>query len=160
MQKILTPDRIHSVYRRTTLFCAHRSSSPEIIEILRRKLLFSFREYADLFCTFYLLNFSTNKSHNVLNLGNMWSLRESLIMQSSVVRACENRPVLWIIAFLASNAFTVGQWRHSTPGFRHVVEKRVSIVQPCSENESAAKWRPVCGKCTQGNWAHHLWRSS
>jgi hypothetical protein len=42
------------------------NNSPGIVEILQEMLFLP--ECGDLFCTLYLLNFSTNKSHKVLKI--------------------------------------------------------------------------------------------
>jgi len=46
------------------------NNSPGIVEILQEMLFLP--ECGDPFCTLYLLNFSTNKSHKVLKIIGMW----------------------------------------------------------------------------------------
>jgi hypothetical protein len=60
---------MHSVQLRKTF--TFWSSSPEIVEISRQKLLSVLPEREDLFNTFYLLKSPTTKSHKALNQGNL-----------------------------------------------------------------------------------------
>jgi hypothetical protein len=116
MLRFCPPGGMQSIYLQNILLLTVWSSSPIIVEISRRVLFFGSPRVWGFFCTFYNLNFPTNKGFKVLKWGKCGCRRprpnsrpsKTFRIASNDVSVTlffgDDRFVSWIIAFAAGNA--------------------------------------------------------